>query len=66
MTRKELTKQAFKLYDNIRVQSYETPARSKYRERLHSVGLRAFYRYKRRLKAEQNQERMLEASRWGL
>jgi hypothetical protein len=66
MTRKELTKQAFELYDSIRLQSYETPKRSKHRERLHSVGLRAFYRYKRRLEAEKNQERIFEASRWGL
>lgn len=66
MTRKELTRQAFKLYDNIRVQSYEAAQRSEYRQRLHSVGLRAFYRYKRRLEAERNQERMFEASRWGL
>lgn len=63
MTQKELTKQAFKLYDNIRIQSYETRERPEYRERLHSVGLRAFYRYKRRLKAEQSQEYVIEASR---
>lgn len=63
MTRNELTKQAFKLYDNIRIQSYRAPERSEYRKRLHSVGLRAFYRYKRRLEAEKNQERIFEASR---
>lgn len=57
MIEKELTKQAFKLYDNIRIQSYRAPEYSEYRKRLHSVGLRAFYRYKRRLEAEQSQER---------
>lgn len=66
MTRKELTRQAFKLYDDIRVLSYQASQRSEYRQRLHSVGLRAFYRYKRRLEAEQNQERIFEASHWGL
>lgn len=63
MTPAELTKQAFRLYDNIRIQSYGTPERSEYRKRLHSLGLRAFYRYKRRLKAEQSQNCMSEASR---
>lgn len=65
MTPTELTKQAFRLYDNLRIQSYKTPERSDHRKRLHSVGLRAFYRYKRRMRAEQNQDCMLEASRWG-
>jgi hypothetical protein len=66
MMRTELTKQAFKLYDTIRIQSYGIPDRSEYRARLHSAGLKAFCRYKRRLEAERNHERMLEASRWGL
>lgn len=65
MTPTELTKQAFRLYDDIRIQSYRTPERSEHRKRLHSLGLRAFYRYKRRLKAEQSQNCMSEASRWG-
>lgn len=66
MTQQELTRQAFKLYDDIRIQSYEASRRTEYRQRLHSVGLLAFYRYKRRLEAEQNQQRIFEASRWGL
>lgn len=65
MTSTELTNQAFKLYDKIRMQSYDTPTRLNHRKRLHSLGLRAFYRYKRRLKAEQNLDCLLEASRWG-
>ena len=63
MTPAELTKQAFRLYDNIRLQSYQAPKYSDYRKRLHALGLRAFYRYKRRLKAEQSQNCMSEASR---
>jgi hypothetical protein len=65
MTPIELTEQAFKLYDNIRIQSYSTPARSDLRKRLHSLGLKAFYRYKRRLEAEQNHNSMVDASHWG-
>lgn len=48
MTAKELTIEAFKLYDNIRAQSHQHSDNS----RLYFVGLRAFYRYKRRLKAQ--------------
>jgi hypothetical protein len=48
MTAKKLTIEAFKLYDSIRTQSYQHSDNS----RLYFVGLRAFYRYKRRLKAE--------------
>ncbi len=61
----ELTEQAFKLYDNIRIQSYGAPARSEQRKRLHSLGLKAFYRYKRRLEAEQNQNCMDDVAHWG-
>ncbi len=61
----ELTEQAFKLYDNIRIQSYSAPARSDQRKRLHSLGLKAFYRYKRRLEAEQNHDCVADASHWG-
>jgi hypothetical protein len=52
MTPRELTKQAFKLYDDIRIVSYTMPKPSDYMMRLHSLRTRAFYRYKRRLKAE--------------
>jgi len=62
MTPTELTQQAFGLYDSIRMQSYKTPKHSDHGKRLHSVGLRAFYRYKRRMKAEQS---LFEVSRWG-
>ncbi|HEY8098705.1 MAG TPA: hypothetical protein VIE65_21775 [Methylobacter sp.] len=65
MTPIELTEQAFKLYDTIRIQSYRVPARSEQRKRLHSLGLKAFYRYKRRLEAEQNHNSMVDASHWG-
>ncbi|MGZ5076112.1 MAG: hypothetical protein ACXV9R_05770 [Methylobacter sp.] len=52
MATKELTKQAFKLYDNIRAQSDRAPERSEDMARLYFLGRKAFYRYKRRLKAE--------------
>lgn len=65
MTSAELTKQAFKLYDNIRLQSYRTPIHPGHSTRLHCLGLRALYRYKRRMKAEQNQIFLFHASRWG-
>lgn len=52
MTARELTEQAFKLYDIIRAQSYRATESSDIWNRLHFLGLRAFYRYKRRLKAE--------------
>lgn len=66
MTHKELTRQAFKLYDNLRVQSsYRTMDYSNYGKRLHALGLRAFERYKRRLAFEQRQEYLFVASRWG-
>ena len=61
----ELTEQAFKLYDNIRIQSYRAPARSEQRKRLHSLGLKAFYRYKRRLEADQNQTCIADVANWG-
>lgn len=61
----ELTEQAFKLYDNIRIQSYKAPARSDHRKRLHSLGLKAFYRYKRRLEAEQHQNSIDDVAHWG-
>jgi len=52
MTPRELTKQAFRLYDNIRVQRYNAPIQSDISERLDEVRLRAYSRYKRRLKLE--------------
>ncbi|MDO9048367.1 MAG: hypothetical protein Q7U66_11620 [Methylobacter sp.] len=52
MIAKELTKQAFKLYDNIRNQSYRASECSEDSVRLYFLGRKAFYRYKRRLKAE--------------
>lgn len=52
MTTKELTQQAFKLYDTLKAQSERATGCSNIRNRLHFLGLRAFYRYKRRLKAE--------------
>lgn len=54
MTPSELTQQAFRLYASIRIQSYKPPKHSDRRKRLHSVGLRALYRYKRRMKTEQS------------
>lgn len=56
MTPAELTKQAFRLYDNIRLRSYKVAKNSDYRKRLHDVGLKAFYRYQRRLRHEQDQD----------
>ncbi len=52
MTPRELTKQAFTLYDNIRMNSSATPVYSEQQLRLHTAQLRAFFRYKRRLKNE--------------
>ncbi|WP_333872884.1 hypothetical protein [Methylobacter sp.] len=52
MATKELTKQAFALYDNIRAQSYRVSDCSENRARLYFLSCKAFYRYKRRLKAE--------------
>ncbi len=52
MAIKEMTQQAFKLYDNIRAQSFNTPDRLEDMLRLYFLGRKAFYRYKRRLKAE--------------
>ncbi|EGW20373.1 hypothetical protein Mettu_3506 [Methylobacter tundripaludum SV96] len=52
MATRELTKQAFRLYDNIRAQSYRASACSEDGVRLYFLGRKAFYRYKRRLKAE--------------
>ncbi len=52
MTARELTQQAFKLYDEIRIKSADTPVYLDLLVRLHSIQLQAFLRYKRRLKAE--------------
>ncbi|MFI3158472.1 MAG: hypothetical protein QX199_20200 [Methylococcaceae bacterium] len=52
MTPRELTQQAFKLYDEIRIKSSDTPVYLDLLVRLHSIQLQAFLRYKRRLKAE--------------
>lgn len=52
MTPRELTQQAFKLYDGIRIKSSSTPIHSDLLVRLHSIQLHAFLRYKRRLKIE--------------
>ncbi|MFI3187602.1 MAG: hypothetical protein QX198_16640 [Methylococcaceae bacterium] len=52
MTAKELTIQAFKLYETIKFQSYKASEGTNTSMRLHFIGVRAFYRYKRRLKAE--------------
>ncbi|MGZ5049953.1 MAG: hypothetical protein ACXWF8_07995 [Methylobacter sp.] len=60
MTPAELTKQAFQLYDTIRLHSYKAGKNADYRKRLHDVGLKAFYRYQRRLRSEQNQNRASE------
>jgi len=65
MAPKELTKQAFKLYDTLKVQGYQTSECSDYSKRLHSLGLRAFCRYKRRLEFEQRQDDLSAVSRWG-
>jgi hypothetical protein len=56
MTPKELTKQAYELYYIIRVRRHWAPERSEHKKHLHFVGLRAFYRYLRRLKAESGQD----------
>jgi hypothetical protein len=52
MTPRELTKQAFRLYDNIRIQSYKAPVQSDTTTRLDVVRFRAYSRYQRRLKLE--------------
>jgi hypothetical protein len=52
MTARELTRQAFNLYDSIRTQSDKTSDCAEERVRLYVLGRKAFYRYKRRLKAE--------------
>lgn len=65
MTPKELTMQAFELYDTIRVQSYKASEYSDHRKRLRALEFRAYGRYKRRLKVEQSQEYLSVASRWG-
>jgi hypothetical protein len=65
MTPKELTMQAFELYDTIRVQSYRISEYSDHRKRLLTLEFRAFGRYKRRLKVEQSQDYLSIASRWG-
>jgi len=52
MTPRELTKQAFKLYDSIRIKRYAALQHQDHAMRLYSLQTRAFFRYKRRLKAE--------------
>jgi hypothetical protein len=52
MTAKELTTQAFRLYDTIQFKSHRASESPNINIRLYFVGQRAFYRYKRRLKAE--------------
>jgi hypothetical protein len=52
MTARELTRQAFNLYDSIRAQGSQTLESTEERVRLYFLGRKAFYRYKRRLKAE--------------
>lgn len=52
MTARELTRQAFNLYTNISVQNNKTSACIDDTLRLYFLGRKAFYRYKRRLKAE--------------
>lgn len=52
MTPRELTRQAFRLYDNIRLQSYRVPVQSDTTARLDVVRFRAYSRYQRRLKLE--------------
>jgi hypothetical protein len=52
MTARELTRQAFKLYDSIRALGSRTSECTEERVRLYFLGRKAFYRYKRRLKAE--------------
>ncbi|HEY8159009.1 MAG TPA: hypothetical protein VIF10_09940 [Methylobacter sp.] len=52
MTPRELTKQAFRLYDNIRLQSYKVPVQSDTTTRLDVARFRAYSRYQRRLKLE--------------
>lgn len=65
MTPKELTIQAFELYDTIRVQIYRDSEYSDHRKRLRALEFRAYGRYKRRLKVEQSREYLSVASRWG-
>ncbi|MGZ5054261.1 MAG: hypothetical protein ACXWAT_04875 [Methylobacter sp.] len=52
MTARELTRQAFNLYDSIRAQSSQTSESNEERVRLYFLERKAFYRYKRRLKSE--------------
>ena len=52
MTAREMTKQAFALYDNIRMNFSTAPLYSEQLIRLYNLQSRAFYRYKRRLKNE--------------
>lgn len=54
MTPRELTRQAFRLYDNIRLQSYKVPMQSDTNMRLDGVRFRAYSRYQRRLKLERS------------
>jgi len=65
MAPKELTRQAFKLYDTLKIQGYRAPGCSDYNKRLHALGLRAFCRYKRRLEFERRQNFLFTVSRWG-
>lgn len=52
MNPKDLTTQAFKLYQSIRTNSYKTFVPSDTWNRLYSLETQAFYRYLRRLKLE--------------
>ncbi len=65
MTSKELSLQAFELDNTIKAHSYRVQQRSGHKKRLFCLGLRAFYRFKRRLQVEQNQDYIYVASRWG-
>jgi|GEM_PF-396910 len=61
----ELNRQDSRLYDDIRIQRYKIPKHSTPEKRVRSEGLRAFYNYKRHMKAKQKQDYMFEISRWG-
>jgi len=52
MTARELTEQAFNLYISIRARTGKTSEYTEDTLRLYFLGRKAFYRYKRRLKAE--------------
>lgn len=62
MTSSELTKQAFMLYDNIRINRAGIPVYSAQLARLQTTMSRAFFRYKRRLKSVRHGDRFAEQS----